>query len=191
MASQELRKFEAKRMCDMILSLARSRSSDMKSWKDGDEEDSSLSKTRDLALPTNWHGMDGSEWTIMRSASLHNPISRFGPSDCPMHSSEFFFPPLLQLTSHYLTFFHALFPLSMQSTISMTFIQKSRQNSEFLTERASGSAFLRRSTWISVYSFCPPAGAERFPRCVKKHLSFIRHFERAVTALIKKGGRTK
>ena len=174
-ASQELRKFEAKRMCDMILSLARSRSSDMKSWKDGDEEDSSLSKTRDLALPTNWHGMDGSEWTIMRSASLHNPISRFVPSDCPMHSSEFFFPPLLQLTSHYLTFFHALFPLSMQSTISMTFIQKSRQNSDRPIDGLRFSPQINVDFCIFIPSVRSPGSGAVSPRSEKNtfHSSVI------------------
>ena len=145
------------------------------SVSDGDEEDSSLSKTRDPALPTNWHGMDGSEWTIMRSASLHNPISRFGPSDCPMHSSEFFFPPLLQLTSHYLTFFHALFPLSMQSTISMTFIQKSRQNSDRPIDGLRFSPQINVDFCIFIPSVRSPGSGAVSPRSEKNtfHSSVI------------------
>ena len=53
-------------MCDVALSLTHSSGAetDMKSWE----------KTRDPAVPTDWQG---SEWRIMRSASLHNQISGF------------------------------------------------------------------------------------------------------------------
>ena len=156
-------------MCDVALSLTPPSGSetDMKSWE----------KTRDPAVPTDWHG---SERRIMRSASLHNQISGFwsvSQSVRPTVQSTrvLLFPFLLllllhQLTSHYLTFFHALFPLSMQSTISMTFIQKSRQNSDRPTDRVTVRrrpaplALLRFSPQINV-DFCIfiPREWSRFP----------------------------
>ena len=79
-------------MCDVALSLTHSSGAetDMKSWE----------KTRDPAVPTDWQG---SEWRIMRSASLHNQISGFWSVSPTVQSTRVLLFPfllLLQLTSH-------------------------------------------------------------------------------------------